>query len=57
MENRTRVENENDGKTAERRRLVFRNSVVEVGAYGATQALRLGSNLVPRDCSSRKPLV
>jgi O-antigen/teichoic acid export membrane protein len=46
MENRTRVENENDGKTAERRRLVFRNSVVEVGAYGATQALRLGSNLV-----------
>ena len=36
----------NDGKTAERRRMVFRNSVVEILTYGATQALRLGSNLI-----------
>lgn len=31
---------------AGRRRLVFQNSVVEVFGYGATQALRLGSNLI-----------
>jgi len=36
----------NDGKTAERRRMVLQNSVVEVLTYGATQALRLGSNLI-----------
>ena len=45
MEYPTRVET-NDGKTAERRRMVLQNSVVEVLTYGATQALRLGSNLI-----------
>ncbi len=36
----------NESRQARRRKLVLRNSVVEVLGYGATQALRLGSNLI-----------